>query len=67
MSGTVKKYIDQIIAARSHGEAVLASTTRTKLRLKGVDPDKFTPQTPDDNAMIAKVRAIATEMSVTLH
>lgn len=67
MAGTVKSYIDQIIATRSRGEAFLVNTTCTKLRLKGIDPDKYNRDTPDDLVMIAKVKAVAAEMNVVLH
>jgi hypothetical protein len=66
MSGTVKKVIDQIIAARANGNPTLVQTTKTKLILKGLNPDRYTHQTEDDSTSIAKVYAIAKEMGIDI-
>jgi hypothetical protein len=66
MSGTVKKVIDQIIATRSNGNPTLVQTTKTKLILKGLNPDRYTPQTEDDQVSVAKAYAIAKEMGIEL-
>ena len=67
MAGQIKAMIDQIIAERSQGNAVLASTTSTKLILKGLDPSKYGADSPDDPQIIEKLRQVAAEFSVTLH
>ena len=56
--------IDAIINDRAHGHPTLVLTTRTKLILKGFNPDKFTAATPDDPQAIERLRAIAREMGV---
>lgn len=66
MSGKVKDLIDKIIAERSKGSTTIAATTRTKLMLKGIDVDKFTKTSPDDQAIIDKLNAIAKEMNIKL-
>ena len=66
MAGQVHKMIADIIAQRSRGNATLVATTRTKLILKGIDPDRFSPATPDDPAVVARVRQIAAELSIVL-
>ncbi len=66
MAGQIKAMIDQIIQQRSKGNSVLASTTTTKLILQGIDPAKFTAASPDDPAVIAKLRQLASDLSVTL-
>jgi hypothetical protein len=43
---------------------MFASTTRTKLVLKGLDPNKFTTSSPDDPIIITKVIDAAAEMGV---
>jgi hypothetical protein len=58
--------IDKIVAERSGGNAAMASVARTKLMLKGIVPKDFTETSPDDPAMIAKIRAAATELGVKL-
>jgi hypothetical protein len=40
--------------------------TKTKLILKGLNPDKFTAATPDDPAIISKVIEVSREMGVRL-
>jgi hypothetical protein len=66
MAGQVKVLIDRIIQERSKGNAVLASTTQTKLILKGFDPAKYDSNSPDDPQVIARLREVAAELSVTL-
>ena len=56
--------IEQIIAQKSRGNPTLVLTTRTKLILKGFNPDKFTDMTPDDPGAIAKLAAVAHEMGI---
>jgi hypothetical protein len=66
MSGQVRSMIDQIIDQRSRGNAVLATTTRTKLILKGLDPAAHDASSPDDPMLVARLRDLAAELSVTL-
>lgn len=66
MAGQVKAMIDQIIERRSKGNAVLATTTRTKLILKGLDPDKYDASSADDPMLIARLRDLAAELNVSL-
>ena len=66
MAGQVKAMIDQIIQQRSRGNAVLATTTRTKLILKGLDPDKYDASSADDPMLIARLRDLAAELNVSL-
>lgn len=65
MNGTVKRMIDKIIAAKAASAAEM-SIVRTKLMLKGIMPKDFTDSTPDDPAMIAKVRAAARDFGVVV-
>lgn len=58
--------IDTIVTARSGGNALLASTTKTRLVLKGFNPDKFTATSPDDPETMRKLANIAKEMGVDL-
>ena len=66
MSGKVKDLIDKIIAERSKGSTTIAATTRTKLMLKGIDVDKFTKKSTDDQTIIDKLNAIVKEMNIKL-
>lgn len=66
MAGQIKNMLDSIIKLRSKGNETIALTTKTKLIFKGFDPDRFDSKSPDDPAAIAKIRAIATELGVSL-
>lgn len=66
MAGQVKRMIDRVIAERARGNPTLVMTTRTKLLLKGIRAADFGDATPDDPAMIARVRSAAAEMGVSL-
>jgi len=58
--------LDSIIEKRARGNATIALTTKTKIVLKGVAIDRYSGDSPDDAAVIAKVKAIAAEMGVAL-
>ncbi len=66
MAGQIKQMLDKIINERSRGSSVVAMTTKTKIVLKGVDPDAFTAGSPDDPKTIEKVKEIARELGVAL-
>lgn len=58
--------IDSIIEQRAQGVPALVSTTRTKLILKGINPDKFTASSDDDPVVMEKLRALAQELGLSL-
>jgi hypothetical protein len=66
MAGKIRKMIDTIIAQRSHGDPTIAQTTQIKLIMKGVDPDRYGPTSPDDTEMIEKLKLIGKELGVNL-
>jgi len=66
MAGKVKKMIDEIIFRKSNGNPTFMMATKTKLILKGLNPDKFTASSEDDPVMIQKVMAVAKDMGVQL-
>ena len=66
MAGQIKHMIDSIIEKRAQGNDTIASTTRTKLILKSLNVQQYTNASPDDPAIIAKVKAIAAELGVAL-
>jgi hypothetical protein len=66
MAGQVKAMIDRIIEERSKGNPILATTTRTKLILKGLDPDDYNANSPDDPMLIARLRDLAAELNISL-
>ena len=56
--------IDSIIEQRSKGNPMIALSTETKLVLKGVNPIRFNQTSPDDQYIVARLRAIAAELGV---
>jgi len=54
--------IDSIISQRAKQNPMLAGVIKTKLMLKGIDPSKFTAQSDDDPAIIAKLEAVVKEI-----
>ncbi|SPE39650.1 conserved hypothetical protein [Candidatus Sulfopaludibacter sp. SbA3] len=66
MAGQIKKMIDRVIEERAKGNPTIRSTTETKLILKGFNPSRFDAGSPDDPAVIAKLRTVAFEMGVNI-
>lgn len=64
MSGQIKKLIDSVVQARSKGNVALATITRAKLAFKGINPDKYTDNSPDDPAILIRLQSIADEFNV---
>lgn len=64
MAGQIQKMIQTVIAQKAKGNAVIASSIQTKMYLKGIAVDKFTAVSPDDPAVMRKVREIAKEFGV---
>jgi hypothetical protein len=66
MAGKIKRALDYIIMERSHGNSTIATTTKAKITLKGVNPDQFGDDSPDDPEVLAKVKRIANEFDINL-
>jgi hypothetical protein len=66
MPGQIKTMIDKIIAQRGKGNVTLTNVTKTKLILKGIDPDKFGSSSADDPTIIGKLQTLARELNVSL-
>lgn len=62
MAGQIKRMLDSIVAQRSKGNPTLVSVIKTKLILKGLNPDKYSGASLDDPAVIDKVKAMAAEL-----
>lgn len=62
MAGKIKQMIDTVISTRAKDNAMLAGIIKTKLMLKGIDPNKFTPQSADDPVVIGKLEALIKEL-----
>ncbi len=66
MPGLIKRMLDSIISQRAKGNQTLVMTTKTKLILKGVDPDGYNGASADDPVVLEKVRKIAGELGVSV-
>jgi len=66
MPGEIKRVIERIIALRSRGDDLLVHTTTAKLIFKGVDPSRYTSESPDDPEILKKVKQIARDLGVKL-
>lgn len=64
MAGQIHAAIEKIISSRSKGNPALAQATRTKLLMKGIDASKWNAASPDDPAVLAKVKQAAAEFGV---
>ncbi len=64
MAGQIYNMIQTVITQKAKGNVVIANSIRTKMYLKGVAVDKFTALSPDDPAIMQKVREIAREFGV---
>lgn len=64
MAGQIHKIIQEIIAQKSKGNVVIANSIQTKMYLKGIAVEKYTAISPDDPAVLQKVRDIAKEFGV---
>lgn len=64
MAGRIRALADQIVAQKSRGNPALAKLAKSKLVLKGIDPDRYDASSPDDPAVLAKLEALAQEMGL---
>lgn len=64
MAGRIYNMIQQVISQKSKGNVIIANSVRTKMYLKGIAVDKYTAGSPDDAAVMQKVREVAKEFGV---
>lgn len=64
MAGKIKKMINEIIKERSRGNPAIIEMTIAKLILKGINPNKFDYNSPDDILIIEKLINIAKQLNV---
>ncbi|MFW6013844.1 MAG: hypothetical protein ACOCQG_01600 [Candidatus Nanoarchaeia archaeon] len=66
MSGEIKRKLDKLIQVVSKGNPILETTTKTKLIIKGLDPDNFDENSEDNAEIIGKINKAADEFNVQL-
>jgi DNA-binding transcriptional ArsR family regulator len=57
--GRIKVLIDGIIQKQSKGDPIRAQRLKNKFSSKGIDPDAFTHETPDDPVILEKMEKLA--------
>lgn len=62
MAGKIKEMIDSVIAQRAMGNPMLEKIIKTKLILKGINPNKYTMQSEDDPVVLEKIEKMVTEL-----
>ncbi|NMB79374.1 MAG: hypothetical protein GYA23_09825 [Methanomicrobiales archaeon] len=55
MTGKIKQMIDTLIEQESRGDPRLINITRTKLIVRGIHPDKYSPHSEDDPIIIRQL------------
>ena len=66
MAGQIKALIDKIVSQRAKGNETIALTTKTKILLKGINPNQWTASSPDDPLIITKIKQIGQELGITV-
>lgn len=64
LAGQIHNMIQEIITQKSKGNVIIANSIRTKMYLKGIAVEKYTATSPDDPAILQKVREIAREFGI---
>lgn len=64
MSGKINDMINEIIRQRSKGNPAIKEMTIAKLILKGINPNKFHEDSPDDPIIIEKLASISKELKI---
>lgn len=62
MAGKIKQMIDSIINQRAKDNPMLERVIKTKLILKGINPNKYTLQSEDDPVVLAKLEKMILEL-----
>lgn len=66
MAGQIKLLLDRIILEKAKGDPIMEKLTKTKLLVKGIRVETFTPISEDDPVMLQKVQQVAQDFGVTL-
>lgn len=62
MPGKIKRLIDCIISKRTQDNPMLERVIKTKLILKGINPNRYTLESDDDPIIIAKLEKMMNEL-----
>lgn len=62
MAGRIRRMIDSVIQQRAAGNPMLEKILKTKMILKGVNPNKFTLESDDDPVVLEKLERMLREL-----
>jgi hypothetical protein len=62
MAGKIRQMIDSIIDQRAKDNPMLERVIKTKLILKGINPNKYTLQSDDDPLILGKLEKMIAEL-----
>ncbi len=66
MAGKIKQSIDKIFAEKAKGDTIIANSIKVKLILKGINVDSYNALSPDDPAVLEKLKIIAKDFGVII-
>jgi len=66
VAGKIKTIIDIIVEKRSNGNSTIANLTKSKMVMKGINPEKYGADSADDPQVIEKLLVLAKELNVTI-
>jgi hypothetical protein len=66
MAGKINRQVHLIITEVSKNNPIIMNATRSKLILKGIDPNIYSLDSPDDPEILEKLKNIAAEFGVKL-
>jgi hypothetical protein len=66
MAGKIKALIDLIVEKRSQGSPTRAVTTKTKIMLKGINPEIYTSSSEDNPTIEQRLKEIGKELGITI-
>ncbi|MGA7828598.1 MAG: hypothetical protein WCA04_13100 [Geobacteraceae bacterium] len=62
MAGKIRQMIDSIITQRAKDNPMLERVIKTKLILKGINPNKYTLQSEDDPVVLGKLEKMIADL-----
>lgn len=65
--GRIRHIIDAIIDQRSQGDPALAKVIKANLNLRGINPDDYPPNAPDNPQVLSRFKALAKDLGVYLN
>jgi hypothetical protein len=66
MAGKIKFMIDKIVQENAKGDKTIESTTKTKLILRGINPNSYSESSIDDPVILDKLEKFAKELNLKI-